>query len=353
MPDFSIADILARGYQQKKDLLAQQSGLGAIAPALGQIGAAGFQVAEQNRQRKSVIQAQQDYAKYLGTQPEQRSPEMTQRGLQGAMTIGLNPLPATKPAPVAKPTEDQKIINIEKESEARAKGSAKGATDGGSVTPELQTKFAQQIANGTPPDQISKPFGRKAYLMMPGVMEEAYKINPSLKLQTSNLDYATKLALMKTDMGSAVQLPARKTAAILPRIDAAVKASDAVPRTELQFINKVGIAAAAKTGNRAAQNLLVQTKLVSDEFQSQFGSGSDAKLDLAMDLLSSAQTVEQFRDSAKNLKDAMVARREAILTGKVPASTDTKTPPEGYTLHKNKKTGETAYINEQGQMWQQ
>lgn len=326
MPDFSIADILARGYQQKKELLSQPYGLGAVAPVLGNLSQTGFQTADQNRQRQNVLQSQQNYAKYLSTQPEQRTPEMSQAGLQGAMALGLNPLPATKPAPAAKPTEDQRVTNIEKEAEARARGNAKGQTSGGSLTTDLQTKFAQQIAAGTPPDQISKPFGRKAYLMMPGIMEEAYKINPNLKIQSSNLDYATKLAMMRTNMGSTIQLPARKIASILPRIDSAVTASNKLPRSSIQVINKLGIKAAAQAGNREAQNLLVQSKLVADEFQSTIGSGSDSKLDLALDLLNSAQTVEQFQDSSKNLKDAMVARRSAILTGDVPKNKEDAKP---------------------------
>lgn len=325
MGDFSIAEILSRGYQARKNNLEMPYGISNIAPALGQIANKGFEVADQNRKNQSVLQAQQDYAKYLATQPDQRDPAMTQAGLQGALALGQNPLPATRPAPLPKPTEDEKVSNIEKEAEARARGSAKGQTAGGALSKDLQTKFAQQIAAGTPPDQISKTFGRKSYLMMPGVMEEAYKINPNLKLMTSNLDYQTKLALMKTDMGSAVQLPARKIASILPRIDSAVAASDKLPRSSIQVINKLGVKAAAQAGNREAQNLLVQSKLVADEFQSTIGSGSDSKLDLALDLLSSSQTVEQFRDSAKNLKDAMVARRSAILTGDVPTNpTDVK-----------------------------
>lgn len=344
MPDFSIADILARGYEQRRKTM-ESSQPDALLPTLGGLANRGFQIADQNKQRQSVLQAQQDYARYLATQPEQRNQNISQSGLQGALSLGLNPLPATRPA---KPTEDQKVINIEKESEARAKGTAKGQTSGGSLTPDLQKKFAQQIATGTPPDQISKPFGRKAYLMMPGIMEEAYKINPNLKLMTSNLDYQTKLALMKTDMGSAVQLPARKIASILPRIDSAVAASDKLPRSSIQVINKLGIKAAAQAGNREAQNLLSQSKLVADEFQSTIGSGSDSKLDLAMDLLGSSQTVEQFRDSAKNLKDAMVARRSAILTGDVP----TNSPDVKYSQTATGEGGKKIGLNPSTGQWE-
>lgn len=91
MPDFSIADILARGYQQRKDLISQPYGISNVAPALGGMSTAAFQASDQNRQRQSVQQAQQDYASYLATDPTKRDPALTQKGLQAAMSLGIQP----------------------------------------------------------------------------------------------------------------------------------------------------------------------------------------------------------------------------------------------------------------------
>lgn len=143
MPDFSIADILARGYQQRKDLLSQPTGFSNVAPALGQLGQQAFQVADQNRQRQSVLQAQQDYAKYLATPPGQRDPMATQSGIRAGLALGIqppNPLDAqfkqseidrntayakaleNKPVKPVE-TEAQKLDRIKKEAQARAEGS--------------------------------------------------------------------------------------------------------------------------------------------------------------------------------------------------------------------------------------
>lgn len=98
MGDFSIADILARGYQAKKNNLEMPYGISNVAPVIGNLVNTGVQVADQNRQRQSVLKAQQDYAGYLSTPADKRGPAQTQRGLQAGLALGFNVAPKESPA---------------------------------------------------------------------------------------------------------------------------------------------------------------------------------------------------------------------------------------------------------------
>lgn len=96
MADFSIADILARGYQQRKDLLSQPYGFSNVLPAAGQVAQQGFQLADNNRKQTSVMQAQKDYSDYLSkSDAGMATPEDHQKGYAAALSLGINPKPQT------------------------------------------------------------------------------------------------------------------------------------------------------------------------------------------------------------------------------------------------------------------
>ena len=85
MADFSIADILARGYQQRAPLLQQRSGLGAAIPALGEFAVKGAE-------KYSVMQAQKDYADFLSLPDDEKAkPDNAARGYQAALSLGIDP----------------------------------------------------------------------------------------------------------------------------------------------------------------------------------------------------------------------------------------------------------------------
>lgn len=88
MGDFSIAEILSRGYNAKKDQLSQPYGLSNLAPVAGNLAQAGIQSLDERQKRQSVLQAQQDYAKYM-TNPN--DPAMSQRGIQAGLSLGITP----------------------------------------------------------------------------------------------------------------------------------------------------------------------------------------------------------------------------------------------------------------------
>ncbi len=91
MSDFSIADILARGYQQRAPLITQPTGLAAAMPGVVNLANQGVQAYGQAKQAQSVQQARQAYANYLSTPPNQRDPATTQAGIQAGLSLGIQP----------------------------------------------------------------------------------------------------------------------------------------------------------------------------------------------------------------------------------------------------------------------
>ena len=142
----SVAPILQNASAQQLALMQQPKGFAADLPALGDLAKTGFDVAGQNQKKQSVMAAQQAYSQYLAKVDDGTATQQDHAaGRMAAMSLGIAPpdtlgmnlkqseinknnaaakAMAGKPAPVS---EDQKIINIGKESEARATGAAKGS----------------------------------------------------------------------------------------------------------------------------------------------------------------------------------------------------------------------------------
>lgn len=328
----SIADILARGSAQQVPLMSQPKGFSGAVPGLEAIAQGGFQGAEEARKKKSILDAQQTYSDYLAKVDSGTANQQDHvMGRMAAMSLGITPPDNVNPEiwratqaaaglETPAPGNKQNVQAVEtlarlREQQKRQAGSPAQAQ--ALTTEEMNSLQAAASRSNNPlPLSMVSFRGPRAKIMAQALLKDP---------NWSPVAGETALALGKTNAGSAIQLPARKIAAILPRIDAALQASNRFPRSSYQVLNRIGIKAAASgtpgvdpQTQRLAQDLLNKTKLVADEFQSTIGAGSDSKLDLAMNLLDSAQTVEQFQDAARNMKEAMVARRQAILTGTVP-----------------------------------
>lgn len=229
--DFSIADILARGYQQRKDLLSQPTGFSNVAPALGQLGAQAFQVADQNRQRQSVLQAQQDYAKYLATPPDKRDPAMSEAGLRGAMTLGYNPAP---PRMMLTPQQ------IEADAAAKARGTASAKPTGTdqALTPDEMKALRGAMTrkeNPLPASMISFR-GPRAKLMAQSLMSDP---NWSPVSGESGLAAAKAGASAgaRLQEGGSAQMTARTANAANAQLDILSEISKKFPRTNVQLMN--------------------------------------------------------------------------------------------------------------------
>lgn len=184
---------------------------------------------------------------------------------------------------------------------------------------------AEAVINGQVALSQIPGFGKNS--LKSQVLQKIIEKNPNFDLQGSETAFTRKQGNARFESGASAQLPIRVAQSVIPNIDQAVEYSNKVPRTSIQQINKLGIKGAAQFGNVDAQNLLAQNKIIADEFQSIIGRGSDKKLDLALDILDTAQSVEQYRSSAKILKDAINNRVKAF-KGTLPEQGATPQQPQ-------------------------
>lgn len=118
MPNFDISEILARGQQQRPQMPI--AGIGAALPVIGGLAMQGAQQYGDEQKKRSVMQAQQDYAQFLSMPPEYRArPENAQKGYQAALSLGINPQSIAMP-------KQKSLQEITAEASARAAGTAAG-----------------------------------------------------------------------------------------------------------------------------------------------------------------------------------------------------------------------------------
>jgi hypothetical protein len=288
MPDFSIADILARGYQQKKDLLAQPYGISNVAPALGQLGTAAFQVADQNRQRQSVLQAQQDYAKYLATDPSQRDPSMTQAGLQGAMSLGYNPAPPRAPL-----TPQQ--IEADAAAKARGTASAKPKVQDQNLTPEEMKALQGAMSRSKNPLAASMISfrGPRAKLMAQSLMKDPDWSPVAGEAGLASAKAGASAGARLTEGGSA-QVVARVAQSAREQLDILQQASDKFPRSDVKFLNTPIIKLDSQVYPEA-QNWLIAIQTARAEYATALNRGN-------------IPSQEQIKESEKALPDTITPK---------------------------------------------
>lgn len=92
MPDFSISDILARGFEQRKPYLSQPMGFATALPMLGGLAQTAAQTGLEYNKRMTVLGAQKDYSDYLEkVRTNTATPEDHRRGSMAALSLGLTP----------------------------------------------------------------------------------------------------------------------------------------------------------------------------------------------------------------------------------------------------------------------
>lgn len=265
MPDFSIADILARGYQNRKDLLAQPYGISNAAPAIGNLVNTGVQVADQNRQKQSVMQAQSDYASYLATDPNKRDPALTQKGLQAALALGYNPLPASHTPK-----------SVEADAAAKARGAASvpkaAKTDPYALTPEEDAAWQKAIKDRkVSPTQIASRGPKRKDLA------KQFLDNPSYDASKSEIAFkvsqAGQEASERLTQGGSAQVVARVAQSAREQLDALQEASDKFPRADLKFMNTPIIKLAAQ-GSPGAQDWLIAIQTARAEYATALNRGN-------------------------------------------------------------------------------
>lgn len=148
--------------------------------------------------------------------------------------------------------------------------------------------------------------------------------------------YSGKTAAANTANSPAVKIPQYNAEALNKSLEVFDKIQKSIPRSDYQAINGLSVKAAIALGGargRVAQRMMSQAQTASEQYQSAFGAGSDKKLALAENVLSTSQTIDQLSDSIK------------ILEADVQNKTNAYKGIQG-TVHPDFGDGETRTLND-------
>lgn len=182
--------------------------------------------------------------------------------------------------------------------------------------------LTQPGPNGEPPKMSLEQF---AALAPRGVQKMQWASaaaqggqQPGADMMAGTAALAGKKTAAQYQEGAAVQGPVRMSNAVLPSLNTLIRLADALPRTDIQLLNKGGVAAMKQGGSVAAQAFATQLNNFAQSYNQQFGGrGTDKKLDADIDALNVAQSPAQFKMSALLTKADIMAKRNAVL-GNVP-----------------------------------
>jgi hypothetical protein len=333
----SIAPILERGAAQQVPLIAGQQGMNPALSAIGGLAQTGFDVAANNQKKQSVLAAQQAYSAYLakvdnGTASEQDHAA----GRMAAFSLGITP-PDTLGMNLKK-SEISK--NDAQAAEATALANKNNRAPFPKADDPMKTaKMWQTQMNNIIPTIAKRgsPLGIAAVnnQRKDRLLEIAKNPNPTPQ----------EVRLMETDLAGVMQGGS-------PQEDT-LRATHygSYYQDWAGFKGKI-------TGTPQDAN---SPEIVAKLKELALGIGSvDNKVitnNLAMieKYPSMTYLIKKDPQGWANFKQTMMG---TLQTGdETPAPNGGgngggANPPVGYTLHKNNKTGATAYINAQGDVWQ-
>ncbi len=336
----SVAPILERAAQTQVPMVSQPMGLGGQVGALGNIAQAGFGAAADANKKQSVQQAQMAYSQYLAkVDAGSATPEDHAAGRMAAFSLGITP-PDTLGMNLKKSEISRNDAQTEEYKALANKNNRAPVpkTDDPMKTAKMwQTQMNNIIPTiakrGSPLGIAAVNNQRKDRLL-----EIAKNPNPTPQ----------EVRLMETDLAGVMQGGSPQ--------------EDTLRATHYGSIYQDFANFKGKwTGTPQDAN---SPEIVAKLRQLALGVGSiDNKvitdnLSMIEKYPSMTYLIKKDPEGWKNFKQTMMGTLvggdgstpapEAAPTG----GGNGQTPPPGYTLHKNKKTGATAYINAQGEMWQ-
>lgn len=182
----------------------------------------------------------------------------------------------------------------------------------------LVDQEAMNVITGNKPPSMIKGRGVDPKLSA-AITNRINQLAPGFDWEKAETAYAGKTQAAQTQAGQGMQMPIRLGQSLLPNLDRLEVLANQYGKDSWQTINKYGMKLASERGDRGANAINTQASIISDEIQSMFGSGSDAKLDLATNLLSTAKTKEQLLDSTQLVRNAVKNRVQA-LSGQTPSN---------------------------------
>lgn len=186
-----------------------------------------------------------------------------------------------------------------------------GALAGSPAPQNLVQQVASEVAAGRiAPNQADDYLGRNPLAHLAYVRELSSRGLDVAKLQ---LDFDRNKATASFEGGEGAQKPARLMRSLLPSLDYLDQLSKEVSPDNLKIINKYGIKLAAEKGDAKAQELMSVSQAIADEFQAMIGGGSNAKLELGLNLFDTAKTPEQIARTTNFVRQNLANRADALL----------------------------------------
>lgn len=121
---------------------------------------------------------------------------------------------------------------------------------------------------------------------------------------------------------------------LVPQIDLAAQAAQAVSSGNIQSINRLKSAIGIEFGSTDWSALQDYANGIADEFQAQIGQGSDAKLNLAQRMISTAKSPTQLLTGLRIIQNISKSRAQA-LSGQTPTVESIVGPQQGRNSNSN------------------
>ncbi len=160
---------------------------------------------------------------------------------------------------------------------------------------------ARDLANGKmTPDQFNQTYGRSAKTAPAKqmIIDRAQQINPKFSPSSfkAEYDYATTPSVMQ-------QAQAIKSA--YPNIDKMIQLSQQASANGIKSLNDIQLKGSVEFGGQPAANFLQAQKLLGDDVSGilGFGSASDMKTKLGLDVIDTGLTTAQFASNMNQLKE--------------------------------------------------
>lgn len=175
---------------------------------------------------------------------------------------------------------------------------------GGGVDGGLRGNITGGIQSGKlPPDILNGLRGDMGQMLRLGVTGDLAAQGTNVVGLQNAVDKSNATA--KYEGGPDVQGKVRTAQSIIADANELKNMSASMKDSDYQLINKYGLQIAAQKGSVPAQEILDQAKLVADRFQAMIGGGSDAKLELGLDLFNAAKTHKQLARGVARMSESL------------------------------------------------
>ena len=359
------SESMRENQRQRLSLLQQPTFTQTVAPIIGNavsnIATKGIEGYRDLQKQKSILLAQKGYSDYLSKLDSGNpiTPQEHQIGRMFGMQLGLGPKePPVKDDPYIVDPAILKQYGVTSPTRASALKMLGKPKTASLVSEESLKNAAQDFADGKiTASELPQLLGRGNAELRFKFYDLVKKINPNYNMRDVDLAFKGASAYETKTSSDAANIRVNLNSAhsaFKSVMDRAAIVAGKMDQSSIQAFNSM-----IQSGKRQFNNtdaILLYTFL--DQAAGNYarivkrGSASIGEQD-RQDALKVLST-KLNEGGIRAVQEAVDVEYHGALQG-LPGGSSKKqdiNPPPGYTLHRNKKTGETAYINDQNQIWQ-